>query len=235
MRALFIGLLSIVLSGCGSAPNTPGNGRPDVRPTDFALVPCGPVHAERPCVLIIAGGKRVLLGAPAGVAETIVEEDLAQLDVVMIFSLHAEDIEGLDEVRNASWRAGRQAPLLVAGPEGTIAAVEALNRAFEVADALRVVEEGMPPGGYDAAVLTGQDLRGNDWQTAYDTGDLVVRARSHSAQRIMFEVQYRETVRISPCGGREDVTEVPETRGLTCEGADIAWPLAKTVFIRKSQ
>lgn len=235
MKRLAAALFALVLGACGAAPNAPSAARPNVQPTDFALVPCGPGLATRPCVLVIAGGKRVLMGAPAGVAATLVEEDLAQLDVVMVFSLHAEDVEGLDEVRNASWRAGRSVPLLVVGPEGTTSVVEALNRAFEQADALRVVEEGMPPGGYDAAILTGQDLRGRDWKMAYDTGDLIVRTLPHSAMRMSFEVTYQDQLYVSPCAAEAKIPEAIGMKVLACEGGDLAWPLSKTVFIRKNQ
>ncbi|MCF6328587.1 MAG: hypothetical protein L3J02_02145, partial [Henriciella sp.] len=147
MRGCGLCMAIVMLASCGGPEEANPETRPRISPEDFALVPCGPARADRPCVLAVAGGKRILFGAPAGVSKTLADADLRQLDAVMLFSLHAVDIEGLDEVRNASWRAGRSEPLLVVGPEGTLGMIEGLNAAFEQADALRVAEEGMPVGG----------------------------------------------------------------------------------------
>ena len=112
-----------------------------IAPRDFVLLPCGPARSDQPCALVAAGGKRVLFGAPAGVAATLSEADLRQLDSVVLFSLRATDIEGVDEIRNESWRAGRATPLLTIGPRGVLVLVDGLNTAFEQADALRIVED----------------------------------------------------------------------------------------------
>ena len=89
------------------AGETEGEDRPSIAPADFAIVPCSE-DAETPCLLVLAGGKRLLFGAPAGVSGSLPATDLAHLDGVFLFSLLPQDVEGLDEVRNAGWRAGRR-------------------------------------------------------------------------------------------------------------------------------
>ncbi len=227
IRTLLLSMLGLALSACGPRHVASLPERPAISPQDFALVPCGMRAGDAPCVIVVAGGKRILFGAPAGVAGTITKDDLAKLDAVMLFSLRAADIEGLDEVRNASWRAGRSEPLLVAGPEGTDAVVSALNLAFEQADALRIVEEGIPPGGYDAAVLYTRTL--TNGQPVFDTGDLRVDSLADAAYAVTYD---RDTeIAIQAC--KVEASEAHDLRTLGC-GSDVAWswPLEKIEFVK---
>ena len=225
-----------VLGSCGNTVAAPE--RPEVKPQDFALVPCGPGLAERPCALVVAGGKRVLFGAPAGVAATLTQEDLSGLDAVMLFSLRAADIEGLDEIRNETWWAGRDEPLLVVGPEGTGDMVEALNKAFEQADALRIVEEGIPPGGYDAAVLEARESLSG--VPDFDTGDLVIHSINAGAWEAIYAAEELVAVAIEVCGLSKfewPDGERPNSKlgYLGCEDVfEYPWPLTETVFIVKN-
>lgn len=238
IRKITFAIMLLCVSACGAvAPTEPV--RPEISPQEFVLIPCGPARADRPCTLVIAGGKRVLFGAPAGVAATLTVEDLRGLDAVMLPSLKAGDIEGLDEVRNESWRAGRSVPLRVVGPEGTVGIVEALNKVFEQADALRIVEEGIPKGGYDAAVLEGFELppRTAD-ATVFDTGDVNIRLFDATfvveynyemgkptyalltgcVNTKPFEIRFNENFKILNVNCRED--------------ADMVWPLSEIVYIK---
>ncbi len=196
------------------AAPAPGDPSEDlsIAPRDFVLLPCGPARSDQPCALVAAGGKRVLFGAPAGVAATLSEADLRQLDSVVLFSLRANDIEGVDEIRNDSWRAGRATPLLTIGQ--------------------RVVEEGIPAGGYDAAILTGREAgRG---EIVFDTGDVQV-TRISGGYRIAYEDQ--ATVDLLPCGEtRADVATAEATNvqiTVSCDGSeqDLAWPLSAPHFV----
>lgn len=221
------------LGSCGNTSTT--SERPEIKPQDFALVPCGPELAERPCALVVAGGKRVLFGAPAGVAATLEKDDLRQLDAVMLFSLRAADIEGLDEVRNETWWAGRDEPLLVVGPEGTADMVDALNKAFEQADALRIVEEGIPPGGYDAAVLEARESLSG--VPDFDTGDVRIERRGSIlsvtySQEAMVTLESCTQQRSPPKELR--IVSLPVTFLGCIEAADMQWPLTETVFIVKN-
>lgn len=221
-----------ILAAC-SAPEAEDPPVPaEISPRDFVLLPCGPVQADRPCALIVAGGKRILFGAPAGVAATLSPEELRLLDSVVVFSMRAPDIEGLDEVRNESWRAGRDTPLLTIGPRGVSDLVEGLNKAFEQADALRIVEEGIPAGGYDAAILAGRNaLHG---QIVFDTGDVQVTAIA-GGFRVVYDA--RAEVELRPCGSdREPPTASGDDRnrltvGCEATGSGLSWPLQAAHFV----
>ena len=243
MKRLALAFAVLAVSACGGDVQSEVY-RPSISPQDFVLVPCGPELMERACTLMIAGGKRVLFGAPAGVAATLTVEDLRGLDAVMLFSLRASDIEGLDEIRNESWRAGRSVPLRVVGPEGTVGTVDALNKAFEQADALRIVEEGIPRGGYDAAVLSGFELPPHAADaTVFDTGD--VRIRLFKATYVAEYSDYREGERVqnlallTGCGQALPLDTDFDAQGalisVSClDDSDVSWPLTKTVFVKKA-
>ncbi len=235
MRALrrLIGAgLILGVAACGAAEAPPEPAR-SIASTDFALAACGPQDQRRACVLVVAGGKRVLLGAPAGVAASLSDDDLAQIDAVMLFSLHADDIEGLDEVRNATWRAGRMRPLPVAGPPETERIVAAVNAAFEVSDAL-IVADGGAASPFDAAPLVvrtpAAGAAAREW-TALDTGDLRVVATAAGPLRRMFRIEYEGvSALIAPCEVAAELLPSPAAVDFTlaCADAqrDAAWPLA---------
>lgn len=231
--------LILLVSACGSAQSADTDRATDIRPQDFVLVPCGVRMADRPCALVVAGGKRVLLGAPSGAGQELSDDDLRQLDAVTLFSLRAADIEGLDEVRNASWQAGREEPLRVIGPEGTVAMVAALNRAFEQADALRIVDEGIPPGGYDAAILTAEELGSSAIEVAaFDTGDLTVMARVQPSGYVDFRVMYEVELYLSACGvrlpGSNTTDSLQPDTVEACTEMNLSWPLTEQFMLHRS-
>ena len=214
-----------LLAACGGPPSETAQDI-DVAPTDFALLPCGSGVDDQPCALVVVGGKRILFGAPAGVTAGLHEDDLRLLDAVMLFSLRSTDIQGLDEIRNRSWEAGRDAPLLVVGPSGVDAFVAGLNQAYEMADALRIVEEGIPSGGYDAALL--RALSGAQQNTVFNTGDVVVQYSSAG-----YLIEYLDATRVwlSSCKG--DAADADFA--VLCrpkEGAAV-WPLERPVFVKE--
>lgn len=229
-RVVFsLALMSLGLTGCGGSDPSAAQ-RIDISPRDFVVLPCGPTDTEQPCALAVAGGKRIVFGAPAGIGSTLSRQNLRQLDAVILFSLRARDIDGLDELRNESWRAGRADPLLVIGPSGIDIVVEALNKAYEQSDALRIVEEGIPPGGYDAAVMVARTWsRG---QIIFDTGDVRVRAVSGG-----FTTVYNQSARLElrPCDGTaaDPGTDEVTTLAVGCDAAtaDAVWPLRAPLVI----
>ena len=229
--------LVMVLSACGEATSSADDAQVIVHPNEFALRPCAPDH-QAPCALAIAGGKRILFGTPAGVAQNQSTDELSQLDAVIVFSLTAGDLEGLDEVRNVSWHAGRTEPLLVIGPPGIEEIVTALNKAFEQSDALYVVEHGIPAGGYDAAVLTARAAQRE--ALIFDTGDLSVM-RANYGYRIVYRVGGDVAeVALQNCGAADELVlsdpTVERQVIVACSGdvGDYAWPLTDTVFIVKN-
>lgn len=215
-----------------------------VEPADFALIPCSKSEKTL-CFLAMAGGKRLLFGAPAGIGNRFAAKDLAALDGLFLFSLRPEDIEGLDEVRNVSWQAGRPDMLAVTGPHGVTALIDAINRAYEVSDALIFVEDGAPAGGFDAALLmTNQEVDGK--AIVFDTGDLQVRAASDGGDRVGYHVAYRDMAEtwhellIQPCGAPDADPGVYETapadRGqiiCTETGYNGTWPFTTAWFLEK--
>ena len=216
---------ALLLSACGGAQEA-DNAELIIEPHQFVLLPCGAVAGDRPCTLASIGGKRILFGAPAGVTAAISPEDLKLLDAVMLFSLRAGDTNGLAEVRNQSWEAGRDAPLLVVGPSGVDAFVAGLNQAYEMADALRIVEDGIPSGGYDAALL--RTISGGQ-QTVFNTGDVVVMRSSAG-----YSIDYLEATKVwlSSCKG--DAASDADYSVL-CDpqkGASV-WPLEQPVFVKE--
>lgn len=224
-------LSALVLSACApSAPNRAQN-QIEIASNAFVLLPCSEHVEEVPCTLVIAGGKRILFGAPAGITNEMRAEDLGQLDAVMLFSLRAMDTEGLDEVRNASWRAGRDAPLLVIGPIGVEDFVTALNKAYEQADALRIVDEGIPPGGFDAAILNAR--RAVSEQIIFNTGDLTVE-RLPSGYHIRYDA--RASAYLLDCGEPAPLADEETVLSVSCDGGSGSqtWPLAKPVFVTEN-
>ena len=101
---------ALIVSACGQAPDTQSdNGVKSapsadavvpIAPTDFVIAPCAGVTEEAKCAIIAAGGKRVLIGAPAGIGEGMIAGDVTSPDSVILLSLQARAVEGLDELRN---------------------------------------------------------------------------------------------------------------------------------------
>ncbi|MEM7491757.1 MAG: hypothetical protein AAF296_00130 [Pseudomonadota bacterium] len=215
-----VACLILLVSACSEASQRAE--KPDINPADFVLLPCNVLNETAPCTLAIVGGKRLLFGAPAGLGAAVAPEDLRQLDGVFLFSLRAADIEGLDEVRNASWHAGRERSLNVTGPDGTQNLIAGLNLAFETADALRVVDHGIPKGGFDAAILTMMPTSDGEDRIVFNTGDVVISAMPRADQAIKYTVIYQGAtpIDIQPC--LEDDCRLAET---------LQWPLKKPEFI----
>lgn len=233
------GILAALLlaSACG-ATDDGDRGRAasdavEVNSTDFALLPCQNVSADRACTLMIAGGKRVLLGAPEGVSAGLAAADLKNLDAVLLFSLRGADIEGLDAVRNASWRAGRGQPLPVIGPIGIDEIVSSVNTAYEASDALAYVE-GRAGSSYDVAVLEARDADGQ----VFDTGDLRIMASEDMDGWISYDVLYDGMrARVSPCSARpgEEAEAIDDVFTVSCREGSAAWPITSPVFIRQTK
>jgi len=220
----------LLAAGCGPAELE--RTEFSIAPSDFVVLPC---HAEisSACALAVAGGKRVLLGAPSGADRALSEVDLRQLDAVFLFSLRAADIDGLDTVRNRSWQAGRSGPLQIVGPDGTRAFVDSLNIAFETPDALHIVDHGMTAGGFDAALLDGVELPPNgDWVTPFDTGDFSVKARDLGNGHLQLRLEYETRIDVvSNCEAWQAVAEESDAAPLGCPGSAASdWPLPAPIW-----
>lgn len=227
---LFLFFCLLVIASCGE-PNTDvaGTRAPQITSSDFVLLPCVGVKPTRACALLMAGGKRIMIGAPEGAGSGLSPEDLQNLDAVILLSLRGGDIEGLGAIRNATWRAGRAQQLVVAGPIGIKDVNDGLNTIYEAADALAYVE-GRASGGYDMAPLKPVLAEGR----VFDTGDLKIDAREDSAGHVGYDIDYNGVhVVILPCGhsANERVDALAGDYILACEAGAAQWPVQTPVFI----
>lgn len=226
-------LVSVFLAACGGQGADIAVSPDDVRSADFALLPCKASSEAAPCLLVVAGGKRVLFGAPSGLRSAFEGETLASLDAVLLFSLQAADLEGLDEVRNAGWTAGREAPLAVGGPSGLRGVVAALNKAFELSDA-QIFVEASPKGGFGAALLGVLPGEGDAKTEVFNTGDLVVIKLEAADGRAGYWVDYGgQRAVLQPCG-MDLATRFNEIDAFTL-ACDVAagnmWPLQTAQYL----
>ena len=229
-------ILCLLLSACGGLhAHRPSKGpaAADIGSADFALLPCAPSTPQAPCVLVVAGGKRLLFGTPAGLRTGMDAGTLASLDAVLLFSLQGPDLEGLDEVRNAGWTAGRDAPLPVGGPAGTRDVLAGLNKAYELSDAQIFVKEP-PPGGFGAALLGLLPGEGEAKVHIFDTGDLVVTKIETADGQAGYWVDYGgQRAVLQPCG-MEQAVRFNDRAGfaLACDDrAGAAWPLKDVQYL----
>ena len=236
-RSFFVPILIALLAGCGGpAESDTASGAASVRSTDYALVPCGPSSPEAPCVLVMAGGKRILFGTPPGLRDGVDAGMLAGLDAVLLFSLQGADLEGLDEVRNAGWTAGREEPLAVGGPAGLRDVLGALNKAYEVSDAQTFVETP-PRGGFGAALLGVLPGEGDAKTHVFDTGDLIVTKIETADGRAGYWVDYGGVRAVlQPCGMDQAVQfNDREAFVLACTDEASGWPLGELHYLVQGQ
>ncbi len=221
-----------IAAACSTEPNE-GDLSAQVKPADFALVPCGVSESEVPCAVVMAGGKRILMGAPAGIGSSLDDETLRSLDAVMLFSLRGPHVEGLDEVRNRSWLLGRDVPLKTVGPDGTKDVVEAINRAFEVSDAELFLEKRRA-GGFQAPLLVSVATQPATRAEVFNTGDLSVTRIVNTHGQAGYWVDYEgKRALLEPCGmdqARKFAGDPDISVNCDEENAQI-WSLENIVFV----
>jgi hypothetical protein len=170
------------------------------------LLPCGTAlrleqdSARGQCLLVLAGGKLVLVQAGEGAAAGLAElgAPLQLLDAVILLDLSAPSISGLDGVRDLSWLAGRQSPLRVIGPPGVETVTKGLDLSREQADAIATVS--LTSGGlrFDAAVMHPSTVAPLFFEPerAFDTGDLIIDAFDDGAGGLILMVRYGEAIAV---------------------------------------
>ncbi|MEZ5946850.1 MAG: hypothetical protein R3C13_08835 [Hyphomonas sp.] len=238
LRLAMLALATLAACGQGgkSSTSTPAVNAVSLQSTDFALIPCPASTPESPCVFIGAGGKRVLAGAPAGLRQALEADPYtaANLDAVLLFSLQAGDIEGLDEVRNATWVAGRENVLPVAGPSGTRDMLGALNKVYELSDAERFVS-APPKGGFDAALLGLLPGEGDAKTRVFDTGDLVITKIETALGQAGYWVDYGgKRAVLQPCG-MDQAVRFSEASDFVLACDETGWPLSKLHYLLQSK
>lgn len=211
LRRFLATILFILVAGCERGErfgNQAHDHREAIAPAHFAIVPCRKLNVSKPppCQLLAAGGKYFLLGAPEGVLANLLDHEIKLLDGVLLFSLLPHHIDGLDTVRNETWRRGRDGRLLVTGPEGTELFVGGIDSAYETPDAeLFAVQP--PPGGYDASLMQPREIldNGASGMVVVDTGDLTITGMTAPSGQIAYLANYEGvSVAIGMCGGPND-------------------------------
>lgn len=111
------------------------------------------------CVLIRAGGKRILIDAGEGAQRQMMRSTgLVQVDEILITHFHADHYLGLPGLLKTYDLMDRQAPLRIAGPPGLTGLFEGLRRIFgKIRYELELVE--LPPGEALSHADEGFELR----------------------------------------------------------------------------
>ncbi|MEM9667802.1 MAG: hypothetical protein AAF950_02680 [Pseudomonadota bacterium] len=237
--------LCVMVAACGEPAASKFDSAPleedaikDIAPSDFAIAPCDGVAADAFCAILAAGGKRVLIGAPSGVADGRIKGDAILPDAVLLPSLHPSAIGGLDELRYETWRAGRNGLLPVVGGIGAGDLVDGMNAAYRVPDAMAFLAEGQDRQGFDTIPLTAKTISAGD--LAFDTGDLTIEARRVGPDLFGFSVKYDDQiVLILPCDAALPTSIDGDTIIIACDDVvgtlipDILWPADAIVFISR--
>ena len=96
------------------------------------------------CVAIETPDHLFIVDAGSGSAATAQLANIPQdkLRGILITHYHSDHISDIGDFNLNSWVAGRQAPLLVIGPEGADRVVDGLNMAYELDRGYRVAHHG---------------------------------------------------------------------------------------------
>ncbi|MCI4644309.1 MAG: hypothetical protein MRY64_05950 [Hyphomonadaceae bacterium] len=234
IRQMLIAVATLMGAGCsGPLQSAPA---PDavkaVSPSAFAVLRCPDVMAGAPCLIVMAGGKTLVFGAPEGVMSALEQIDAPVPDGVFLATLHPNAVEGLSRLRNRSWALGRRELLLLAGPEGTDILAGHLDAAYARSDAVLYLE-ARPTGRFDIAPFAPQALPAGESLRLFDTGDLSVDGLAAPSGEITFLVRYNgRALQLAPCGG--PVTQmqgVPLDMRLDCEVVSNpgSWPFETSV------
>jgi len=217
----------LALAACG-APQTVDSTIPEpaleISPNDFVLVPCVGIPGRSPCLVVHAGGKVVLFGAPEGVMGALERHGVSTPDFIFLPDLMPATIEGLPRLRNQTWANGRLSTLPIIGPVGSGEMVAHLNAALVMSDAERFAIDA-PPGGFEAALMAAADAPP---ATGVDTGDLRVTLLPSGIGSLSFLIEYDGYV--ASLGTCDMPPEPAADLGLsmTCQSAERAydWPFS---------
>ena len=174
-------------------------------PADFRVFPCTRrteiEDVFAPCLLVSAGGKRLVFGAP-------VSQDwrgIGYVDAVLLMNGHPMASGGLIGLRAETWLDGRDGPLLVVAGDVQIESLQAQDTAQSASDAILQVENPLELEFRNAGLRAKPvPVNSVDFKV-FDTGDLQVFASSQLTgsgdQLISYRVVYAgESAGIIPCG-----------------------------------
>jgi ribonuclease Z len=144
-----------------------------------------------PCTLVEAGDRKFLVDAGRGAPIRLrqLKIPIGRIDLQLLTHFHSDHTSGLPDIWLTGWLSSpfgaRVAPYRVAGPPGTRALIENLERAYAADIKIRIADEKLPPAGISTEV-TEFDCDG----TLYDEGGVKV---------IAFEVDHGDLIK--PCYG----------------------------------
>lgn len=182
-------------------------------PEDFALFPCTPISEFEdpyaPCVLVIAGGKRLVFGAP------IYQNwrGIGEIDAAFLMYGHPMSSGGLAGLRLETWRNGRNTRLLIIAGDLQAEAIQALDDLNAGADALIAIESRGKAGFLEAGLRVKPVPVSARGFKVFDTGDLTVLSYSTindaGDQVIAYRLDYGATsAMLYPCGAEIDIGSV---------------------------
>lgn len=176
------------------------------RPDSVSVFPCTSAtrfeNPYAPCLLIIAGGKRLVFGAPDGQSW----QSIGFVDAAFLYNGHPVSSGGLMGLRHQTWRDGRDQPLLVVAGDLQVDALTLLDDAQASADALLKVEHSNRLDFRNAGVTIKPVPIQSGTFRVFDTGDLKVFASSSVSntgdQIIVYDILYSgKRIRFLPCDG----------------------------------
>ena len=183
-------------------------------PTDFHVSLCDASHMDplTPCLLVQAGGKRLVFGAPLDMDWTAI----GPLDGVFLLDGAPASSLGLMGLRYETWFAGRRSPLRLVAGELMLDTVEALDDALLVPDAQSQIERPTALDSRIAGFVMRPVPPGRAGLDVFNTGDLIVTATSSlnedGDQQVGYLLQYGGgSLMIRGCGASlEPLTGVPD-------------------------
>jgi len=228
-------LASFILWACDSAapavaPETPV----DIGPEDFAVQRCAKVEEGVPCLIVQAGGKTLLFGAPERATDSLRVIGVAQPDAVFVSSLDPDSLHGVARLRTETWRRGRNQPLSLVGPDGTVAFASGLDLAYARSDALMYLRD-RPASTFDSVLLAPAEVQPGAEGVVFDTGDLRVDGLASATSEVTYVVRYGGlALQISPCSGAvRTVAGLLIAHEMSCpmQTQDQAWPSPRPVLV----
>ena len=160
-----------------------------------------PHESLTPCVVVTAGGKRFLFGAPQGLDPM----ELGVLDAVFLFDGDPAGWLGILPLRYSHWRSEQSQPLAVIAGEVLLDTLQSLNDGLVVPDAQIALESRRGLDIRNAPFSVRPVPLGDRPVRIFDTGDVQVSARSvltdSGDQLIGYTLSYQgESVFLQACG-----------------------------------
>jgi hypothetical protein len=230
-----LALAAMAACGASNAPSAEPEETPAIAPSAFAVMRCPGLNAGMPCLVVMAGGKTLVFGAPEGVTGALEQLERPIPDAVFVATLNPDGLEGLARLRNRSWVLGRTLPLSLVGPDGIDTFAAHLDEAHARSDAVVYLNK-RPAGNFDAALLAPTAVPPAGQARVFDTGDLTVDALAALSGQLTYLVRYDgRALQISPCNGPVTPMQgVPLDISLDCDALSdpAGWPFpARTHLI----